>query len=59
MRKVVVTLEIYPQRSWEAPPEEMLRSLLDGQFIEEGSDERIVSIEVEAHPDDDFGDDAD
>jgi hypothetical protein len=53
MRKVVVTLE-YDPRWWQINRiEDAIRGALYGPVIYDP--ERIVSIEVEPHPDDDFG----
>jgi hypothetical protein len=53
MRKVVVTLEVEPHQYHEGLIEDVLRQIIEEQVLN-GETERIVSIEVESHPDDDF-----
>jgi len=54
-RKVTVTLEVIPHKPKQERLELMLREVIEKNVIFTDWGEHIVSIEVEPHPDDDFG----
>jgi hypothetical protein len=55
MRKVVITLEVAAHTEGEELIEECITDAITSGVINPRDGERIVSIEVEAHPEDDFG----